>query len=231
MKSKKMHTLLLVSLLAVGGTLGVPAFAQSDLLPPPFEKTNTQAQAAPANAPTVEYLSEDELERAYQKARQNFGQDTIASDPSTAENTTPSNEQPGQVPQMTGGNDDTPGRVIPLEYPDGGDPIAVVPTGVGSSTVPVGKVRVSVDLENMPLEKVMDNVVETVSKRSGQWKVRWRLKTENQRLRTERVNINAETDFETFMAYLMERVNNMTGIQLLVKVFEGSRLIIIADTY
>lgn len=228
MKSKKMHTLLLVSLLAVGGTLGVPAFAQSDLLPPPFEK---KQQAKPAQpAPTVEYLSEDELERAFRRARQDFGQETNVS-PRTDAEQTPANEQPGTVPQMAGQDSETPGRVIPLEYPDGSDPIAVVPTGVGSSTVPVGKVRVNVDLENMPLEKVLENVVENVSKRSGQWRIRWRLKTENQRLRTERVNINAETDFESFMAYLMERVNNMTGVQLFVKVFEGSRLIIIADTY
>ena len=77
----------------------------------------------------------------------------------------------------------------------------------------------------------MENVIQTVSSKSGQWNIRWRLKNENERLRTERVNINAETDFETFMAYLMERINNTTGVQLYVKVFEGSRLIIIADNY
>ncbi len=119
---------------------------------------------------------------------------------------------------------------LPTNYPQN-TAIPVATSNAGTATTPIGKVRLNVNLENMPLERVMENVIQTVSSKSGQWNIRWRLKNENERLRTERVNINAETDFETFMAYLMERINNTTGVQLYVKVFEGSRLIIIADNY
>lgn len=205
------------------------AYAQSDLLPPPFER----AESVPATpTPVVEYLSEDDLQRAYERALNNFGQQTTpvqpADTPAEVNNQTP-NATPGQVPQV-GQNTDTPGVVVPTEYPQN-TPIPVATSNAGTSTVPIGKVRVNVALENMPLERVLESVVQAVSARTGEWNVRWRLKDENARIRTERVNINAETDFETFMAYLMERINNTTGVQLFVKVFEGSRLIIIADNF
>lgn len=211
-----------------GGFFGGLAFAQSDLLPPPFERTEPVA-ATPT--PTVEYLSEQDLQRAYERALNNFGQQTTPVEPADAPQqtgTTPT-ETPGQVPQGVGSNE-TPGIALPTSYPQMGT-IPVAATNAGTATVPIGKVRLNVALENMPLERVMDNVMQTISARTGEWNIRWRLSTENQRVRTERVNINAETDFETFMAYLMERINNTTGIQLFVKVFEGSRLIIIADNY
>ena len=223
---------ILFSITLAAALLPVAAFdvaqAQSDLLPPPFERAEPVA-ATPT--PTIEYLSEDELQRAYERALSNFGQQTVPVE--TPEATTPENpnpsQVPGQVPQV-GQNTDTPGVNLPTNYPQN-NAIPVATSNAGTATTPIGKVRLNVNLENMPLERVMENVIQTVSSKSGQWNIRWRLKNENERLRTERVNINAETDFETFMAYLMERINNTTGVQLYVKVFEGSRLIIIADNY
>lgn len=223
---KPKHTIFVFAMAAA--VLPAAAFAQpnNELLPPPVVAGGQTAQVA--TPPTVQYLSEDQLDAAFEKALQTFGQESTIVAPQPDEPAQQTAETPGQVPTGTAQND------VPLQnpvYPKPA-PIAALPAhAVSAEPVPIGQVRLNVSMENMPLEKVMSSVVKTVSDRTGKWDVRWRLKKENQRLLDERVNINAETDFENFMAYLMERVNNMTGVQLFVKVFEGSRLIIIADTY
>ena len=77
----------------------------------------------------------------------------------------------------------------------------------------------------------MAGVVRQVVPYTGKWEVRWRLSPDNHFIVNERVNLTAETTFGEFVEFLTDRVNNMTGVQMFVKVFNSSRLIVISDTY
>ena len=87
------------------------------------------------------------------------------------------------------------------------------------------------DVENQTLQETFDSVMTQVSTGSGNWQTKWRLGKENSYLLNERINLTAETNFQNFVEYLVDRVNNMTGIQLFVTVFDSSRIIVISDTY
>ena len=87
------------------------------------------------------------------------------------------------------------------------------------------------NLENKTLEQVVGHIVEEARDEAGEWEVKWRVSAENNYILNERVNLIAETSLSEFMSYLVDRVNNMTGIQLFVTVFDKSRIIVISDTY
>lgn len=105
----------------------------------------------------------------------------------------------------------------------------------GSPTLPqnisLNDVRLVLDVEDTTLADVMTTIVTQASAYSGRWTVKWRLKPENQDLLTERVNITAEAPFGEFVALLTERIRNLTGTQIYVTVFQGSRMILVSDTF
>lgn len=105
----------------------------------------------------------------------------------------------------------------------------------GSPTLPqnisLHNVRLVLDVEDTTLADVMTKIVEQASAYTGRWTVKWRLKPENQDLLTERVNITAEAPFGEFVALLTERIRNLTGTQIYVTVFHGSRMILVSDTF
>lgn len=96
---------------------------------------------------------------------------------------------------------------------------------------PIEDIIVAVNLENKTLEQVVGHIVEEARDEAGEWEVKWRVSAENNYILNERVNLIAETSLSEFMSYLVDRVNNMTGIQLFVTVFDKSRIIVISDTY
>ncbi len=101
----------------------------------------------------------------------------------------------------------------------------------GADLIPLGSVNIAVNVENKSLKDIVKGIVKKAEKEAGHWDVKWRLRPENEHVLEARVNLTAETNFESFMDHLLDRVNNMTGIQLGVSVFEMSRIIIISDTY
>lgn len=96
---------------------------------------------------------------------------------------------------------------------------------------PIEDIVVAVNLENKTLEQIVAHIVEQARDDAGDWDVKWRVSAENNYILNERVNLIAETNLSEFMSYLVDRVNNMTGIQLFVTVFDKSRIIVISDTY
>lgn len=96
---------------------------------------------------------------------------------------------------------------------------------------PIEDIVVAVDLENKTLEQVVSHILKEAEGQAGKWAVKWRVSPENNYILSERVNLIAETNLSEFMSYLVDRVNNMTGIQLFVTVFDQSRIIVISDTY
>lgn len=90
---------------------------------------------------------------------------------------------------------------------------------------------ITINVENKTMKAVMDEVVRQAAQDSGPWAVKWRLDEDNHFIVNERVNLTAETYLGEFIEYLVDRVNNMTGIQLFVTVFNQSRIIVISDTY
>lgn len=163
---------------------------------------------AQSNAP----LTDEELRRAFENAYENFGATVKGSAPVAA---------------------------TPTTQPENGDTLNIISdraaqvqsTREYAHYLPLENLRVNVNFENAALQDIMRYVTAQASDKVGPWEVEWRLKEENRRLLNERVNLTAEANFNDFMGYLVDRVNNMTGIQLFVRVFKVSRVIVISDTF
>lgn len=177
-----------------------------------------------------EFLTEQELQRAFERAVESFGRTPSAvpdAQPTLPEDTTAEttdNDEPAAVTTSPAGDADVKIGIknrrpfgkrdgVPLEY------------------VALNELRVSIDVENVPLENVVKMIVEQAEASTGPWGVKWRLADDNRKLMNERVNLTAETNFEEFMTYMVDRINNMTGVRLFVRVFDDARLILITDTY
>lgn len=166
---------------------------------------------AVATAQQGEQLTDEELRRAFERAYENFGA-TVKGTPAA---------QP-DAQDVEDGNtvniiSDTAKKVHNArEYAD---------------YLPLGKLHVNVSFENAALQDILRYVLAQASDKVGPWEIEWRLKEENRRLLNERVNLTAEATFDDFMSYLVDRVNNMTGTQLFVRVFKVSRVIVISDTF
>jgi len=96
---------------------------------------------------------------------------------------------------------------------------------------PLAELRVAVDVENETLGDIITGIIQHAETKTGPWRVKWRLQDINEHILREKVNLTAESTFNQFMEYVVERVNNMTGVKLFVTVFDKSRIIIISDTY
>jgi len=110
-------------------------------------------------------------------------------------------------------------------------PTEVSVAGGSPHNVPLENIRLVVDVDNATLRQIVTDVVSQAAHYSGPWRVKWRLKPENLGLLDERVNLNAEAPLGEFFGFLSERVKNLTGTQLFVTVFAGSRVILLSDTY
>lgn len=180
----------------------LPAFALLALLAAPA------VAMAQDNAP----LSDDELRRAFERAYENFGATVKGGAPAT------------EAPAATQADGDTVNIIS--------DSAAKLQsTREYAHYLPLEDLRINVNFENAALQDILRYVTAQASDKVGPWEVEWRLKEENRRLLNERVNLTAESNFNEFMGYLVDRVNNMTGIQLFVRVFKVSRVIVISDTF
>lgn len=166
---------------------------------------------AVAMAQQGEQLTDEELRRAFERAYENFGA-TVKGSPAEQADT---------------------------QDADGGDTVNIISDKAKqvhnareyADHLPLGKLRVNVSFENAALQDILRYVLAQASDKVGPWEIEWRLKEENRRLLNERVNLTAEATFDDFMSYLVDRVNNMTGTQLFVRVFKVSRVIVISDTF
>ncbi len=96
--------------------------------------------------------------------------------------------------------------------------------------LPLGRVLLAIDVEQMTIEDIVNLIMREAAPASGPWQVRWRLKPENSFILDEKVNLTAETTMNQFLGYMVEHINNLTGVKLFVTQFEQSRLIILSDT-
>ena len=193
------------------------ALAEDDTLlsPPPMLRST----------PPEEYLTDEQLRQGYEKAYDSFEEKTGKTGGSSAASKTSA---------------DTTHRTRKADSPIDLGTVNILPTNTEAfrsqndghvNYLPLGDVHLNILLENTPVSDVVNQVVKDAAKATGPWEVRWRLNDENRFIMSERVNISAETNFDQFMGYLVDRINNMTGIQLFVRVFEASRVIVISDSY
>ncbi|MBI1364068.1 MAG: hypothetical protein GC134_08790 [Proteobacteria bacterium] len=201
-----------------------------------FSGLCTVLLAVPFAASAEDFLSEEQLQRAYEQAMERFSKGGAAvavpeaaqhtDGPDTAKDNKPdaqhaSDDDKAQEHRTTGEvkiglRDRSPfhkGSGMPLEY------------------VSLPDLRVSINVENVPLEDVMKMILDQAQESTGPWSVKWRLSEDNKGIMNERVNLTAETTFDQFMTYLVDRVNNMTGTRLFVRLFDEARIILITDTY
>ncbi len=157
----------------------------------------------------------------------NLTDETLAEQQPTTENT----EITQDMPAADATSHTTPAQALPplrvsnLPMEHGAHP------AMYAAEVELGQIPLQVHFENQTLAEVMDRVVAAITTRTGAWDLRWRLSPENKFIKEERVNIIAETDFNTFASLVAERIKNMTGVQLHVSIFDSSRIIAITDTY
>lgn len=95
----------------------------------------------------------------------------------------------------------------------------------------IENIDVSVNIENKSIETLVQTIIDQAREETGKWTVKWRVSPESNYILSERVNLTAETNLSSFMSFLVDRVNNMTGVKLFVTVFDKSRIILISDTY
>lgn len=172
--------------------------------------------------PEVEDLpSEDDFIQAFEQAQKNFSTTTppivIAPKGVSVTATTKPQVQLRQVQQSD---------------------IAIVPSDVTMKMAsgyieeaPLRGLRMVIDMENVTLKQAVNRIIKQAEEKSGPWQVKWRVAQENKHILEEKVNLTAESTFAEFLEFLVDRVNNMSGVHLFVSIFEASRVIIISDTY
>lgn len=189
-----------------------------ELLPPPMLKSKS--------VPVVQYLNEDALQNNLAKARKNF------------KNTVVVKEQPNQpfeeevtpsIPQSISAINQEGGTTQPYTPPQ------ITPTaayfGSGQSNLPLEKVSLRLLYEDKTLTDIMLDVERLVRAQAGPWRFAWRLKDENKPLLSQRVSLNAESTFDVFLSNFIDKINNLTGTRLFVKVFNASQVIVISDSF
>lgn len=155
------------------------------------------------------------------------GHGTIAAAPSEAQAEQAfANARRSFMAVASGGTDTKPGDIV--QAPEGIDDKVV---GGTPSNIALENIRVVMDVENVTLRDVMANIVKQAASYTGPWTVKWRLQSQNLDLLDERVNLTAEANFGEFCDMLTERVKNMTGTQLFVTAFAGTRVLLVTDTY
>lgn len=103
--------------------------------------------------------------------------------------------------------------------------------GGAARNVGLEQIQVVMDVNNVTLREVMTQIVGQAAQYTGPWTVKWRLSPTNMSVMNERVNLTAEADFGSFCNLLTEKVKNMTGTQLFVTAFAGTRVLLVTDTY
>ena len=103
--------------------------------------------------------------------------------------------------------------------------------GGGASDVALENIKLVLDVEDVSLREVVTRIVGQAAQYTGPWTVKWRLRPENADLMDERVNLTVEAKFGEFCELLAEKIKNLTGTQIFVTAFKGSRTILITDTY
>lgn len=219
------------------------------LLPPPMEVAQQQApsqsnvrtgndQVGGGTTPIVEALSEAELEQMFSDARQKLmrmtpqkSTDAAGPDESGIISDGSSGEEADRRPSQRVSNGRANDRATDRTEAEPAPRQTTTARQSGADSVPLGKVNLRIAYQNMTIENIMQKVAEEIKRQSGDWEVQWRLQEENRDLIEQRVNINAESSFNEFLSHLTAKINNLTGVRLFVKVFEVSRIIIIADTF
>lgn len=146
--------------------------------------------------------TEQQAEEAYQHARQGF------------------------LAVAKGSTDTKPGDVV-----QGNIGVEDSIAGGQAKNIALEDIKIVLDVENVTLREVMTQIVTQAATYTGPWTVKWRLRPENMDLLEERVNLTAEANFGDFCSLLVERVKNMTGTQLFVTAFAGSRMLLVTDTF
>jgi hypothetical protein len=166
-----------------------------------------------------ELLSDEDIQKAYEAAAKSYQQDHPAKPIYVAPTAEPLLTKPNML------NDSQDVAMISKEAE------VFHYSHDAADYLPLEGIRIAVDVENRSLKEVVNEIVTYAENKSGPWKVKWRLRPENKHILDSRVNLTAETTFEEFMNHLIDRINNMTGVQLGVNVFDMSRIIVISDSY
>lgn len=102
--------------------------------------------------------------------------------------------------------------------------------GDATRYAPLESVRLALDMQNVTIKQAVEQILAGSAGKTGPWAVRWQLAEENRYLLDELMNITAETTFDEFLAFMAEKVVNMSGVKLNTKVFNIGRVIVISDS-
>lgn len=176
--------------------------------------------ALPLLVQAEDLLTESELEAAFLAAQRDLAQEQVAAMPVEQVR-----QAPPQIVEEIDVRRKNSAQVELVQNPE----IAI--NGNTLPQVDLSRLRVSVNYEDVTLAEAVRTIVADAEDQVGPWDVKFRLTPDNQHLLAEHVTLTAETTLGQFLNLLTERVNNMTGVQLFVNVFDANRMILISDSF
>ena len=126
--------------------------------------------------------------------------------------------QPGQLPAV---NDPD----IMIDEPG----VGVMGSSNPADWVALGTYEVVVHEENESLRNIVKNALRKAEPFVGPWRIKWRLKKENQDVLTEKFSLDAETTFDAFANYISNFMRSHRGFLLTFNIFESERVLVITD--
>ena len=90
--------------------------------------------------------------------------------------------------------------------------------------------QVVVHAENETLEEILAEVIHSASPFTGPWELKWKLRSENQDILSEKFSLNAETSFSDFANYISSYMFSYRGFKLSFNLFDKERIVLVTDS-
>lgn len=109
------------------------------------------------------------------------------------------------------------------------DKIARVITRATTDVATLEAAQLTLHERDRPLKDIIGAILTDLEPQVGQWQLQWELDDENLRIPDERWTVAAESTFNEFLRYVVEKVYDLHGVKLSFKVFDRTRLIVVTD--
>lgn len=109
------------------------------------------------------------------------------------------------------------------------DKIARVITRATTDVATLEAAQLTLHERDRPLKEIIGAILTDLEPQVGKWELQWELDAENLKIPDERWTVAAESTFNEFLRYVVEKVYDLHGVKLSFKVFDRTRLIVVTD--
>lgn len=89
--------------------------------------------------------------------------------------------------------------------------------------------KITLHEENTPLGDIFTHILKDVEPYLGEWQISWQLSPQNLNLKNEKWTVAAETSFNDFVSYVVQKVQQAHGVRLKFQVFGDNHLIVVSE--